>query len=221
MGFSIGAATDPTAAASPLGDSIVMEPTTFERPEDFRAWLEQHHDSEPELWVGYYKKGSGKPSMTWSESVDEALCFGWIDGIRKSIDADRYMNRFTPRRKGSTWSAINIRRVAELIDGGRMHPAGLEVFEARREDRSGIYSYEQRDQAVFDPAYEKRFRAKKKAWAGFQARPRWYRQAAIRWVMTAKKRETRERRLATLIEDSAAGRENAPLARRDASPRRG
>jgi uncharacterized protein YdeI (YjbR/CyaY-like superfamily) len=211
MGVSIGGATDPTAAPALLGDSIVMEPTTFERPEDFRAWLEQHHDSEPELWVSYYKKGSGKPSMTWSESVDEALCFGWIDGIRKSIDAERYMNRFTPRRKGSTWSAINIRRVAELIDGGRMQPAGLKAFEARREDRSGIYSYEQRDRARLDPAYEKRFRAKKRAWASFEAMPKSYRQAAIRWVMTAKKEETRERRLGTLIESSAAGRTVPPL----------
>lgn len=194
-----------------------MEPTTFERPEDFRAWLEQHHDTETELWVGFFKKGSGKPSMTWSESVDEALCFGWIDGIRKSIDDERFMNRFTPRRKGSNWSAINIRRVGALTEAGRMHPAGRKVFEARREDRSGIYSYERRDEAVFDPGFEKRFRAKKKAWAGFQARPRWYRQAAIRWVMTAKKEETRERRLATLIEDSAAGKEIAPLARREAS----
>ena len=194
-----------------------MEPTTFERPEDFRAWLEQHHDTETELWVGFFKKGSGKPSMTWSESVDEALCFGWIDGIRKSIDDERFMNRFTPRRKGSNWSAINIRRVGALTEAGRMHPAGRKVFEARREDRSGIYSYERRDEAVFDPGFEKRFRAKKKAWVGFQARPRWYRQAAIRWVMTATKEETRERRLATLIEDSAAGKEIAPLARREAS----
>jgi uncharacterized protein YdeI (YjbR/CyaY-like superfamily) len=211
---SIGGATDPDAAAGgTLGDSILMEPTTFERAEDFRAWLEQHHDSEPEIWVGYYKKGSGKASMTWPESVDEALCFGWIDGIRKRIDGERYVNRFTPRRVGSNWSAVNIRRVAALKDQGRMQPAGLIAFEARREDRSGIYSYEQRDKAVLDPAYEKRFRARRKAWAGFEARPRSYRQAAIRWVMTAKRQETRERRLATLIEDSAAGRTIAPLTR--------
>jgi uncharacterized protein YdeI (YjbR/CyaY-like superfamily) len=188
-----------------------MQPITFERPEDFRAWLEQHHDSERELWVGYYKKGSGKPSMTWAESVDEALCFGWIDGIRKSIDAERYTNRFTPRRKGSNWSAINIRRVAALTREGRMHPAGLKAFEARREDRSGVYSYERREEAVLDPAFEKRFRAKRKAWAFFEAQANWYRRAAIRWVMTAKREETRERRLGTLIEDSAAGRKVPPL----------
>jgi uncharacterized protein YdeI (YjbR/CyaY-like superfamily) len=213
MGVSIGGATDPTAAPTPLGDSIVMEPTTFEQPQDFRAWLEQHHDTEPELWVGYQKKGSGKPSMTWPESVDEALCFGWIDGIRKRIDAERYMIRFTPRRARSIWSAVNIARVAALTEEGRMRPAGAAAFEARREDRSGIYSYEQRDRAKLDPAFEKRFRAKKRAWATFEAMPRSYRQAAIRWVMTAKKEDTRERRLATLMESSAAGRRVPPLMR--------
>jgi uncharacterized protein YdeI (YjbR/CyaY-like superfamily) len=214
MAVSIGEATDPPAASALLGDSIVMEPTTFERPEDFRAWLEQHHDSEPELWVGYYKKGSRKASITWPESVDEALCFGWIDGIRKSIDAERYMIRFTPRRARSVWSAVNIARVAVLTEAGRMRPAGLEAFEARREDRSGIYSYEQRDRAKLEPGFEKRFRAKKRAWASFEAMPKSYRQAAIRWVMTAKKEETRERRLATLIESSAVGQTVPPLTRR-------
>lgn len=188
-----------------------MQPTTFERPEDFRVWLEQHHDSESELWVGYHKKGSGKPSMTWPESVDEALCFGWIDGLRKSIDAERYMIRFTPRRARSVWSAVNIERVSVLTQERRMRPAGRSAFEARREDRSRIYSHEQREKAVLDPSFEKRFRARKKAWAFFQAQANWYRQAAIRWVMTAKREETRERRLATLIEDSAAGRKVPPL----------
>jgi uncharacterized protein YdeI (YjbR/CyaY-like superfamily) len=191
-----------------------MEPTTFERAEDFRAWLEQHHDSEPELWVGYHKKHSRKASVTWPESVDEALCFGWIDGIRKSIDAERYMIRFTPRRARSVWSAVNIARVAVLTEAGRMRPAGLEAFEARREDRSGIYSYEQRDRAKLEPGFEKRFRAKKRAWASFEAMPKSYRQAAIRWVMTAKKEGTRERRLAALIESSAVGQTIPPLTRR-------
>jgi uncharacterized protein YdeI (YjbR/CyaY-like superfamily) len=213
MAVSIRGAADPDRSVrGTMGDSDPMQPTTFRRPEDFRRWLEQHHDSEHELWVGYYRKGSGKPSMTWPESVDEALCFGWIDGVRKSIDAERYMIRFTPRRTGSVWSAVNIGRVAALTDEGRMRPAGRKTFEARREDRSGIYSYEQRDQAVLEPAFEKRFRAKKKAWAAFEAMPRSYRQAAIRWVMTAKKEETRERRLATLIEHSAAGARVPPLA---------
>jgi uncharacterized protein YdeI (YjbR/CyaY-like superfamily) len=187
--------------------------TTFERPEDFRRWLERHHDSAPELWVGYFKKASGRASMTWPESVDEALCFGWIDGIRKRIDDERYMIRFTPRRVGSVWSAVNIGRVAVLSDEGRMRPAGLEAFAARREDRSGIYSYEQRDQAVFPDAFEDRFRAEEDAWAWFEAQPKGYRQNTIRWVMTARREETRERRLATLITDSAAGRRIAPLRR--------
>jgi uncharacterized protein YdeI (YjbR/CyaY-like superfamily) len=190
-----------------------MRPTTFERPEDFRRWLEQHHEREPELWVGYFKKGSGRASMTWPESVDEALCFGWIDGIRKRIDDERYTIRFTPRRAGSIWSAVNIRRVAALTAEGRMRPMGLAAFAARREDRSGIYSYEQRDQAAFPAAFEKRFRAEETAWAWFEAQPKGYRQNTIRWVMTAKREETRERRFATLIEDSAAGRRIARLRR--------
>jgi uncharacterized protein YdeI (YjbR/CyaY-like superfamily) len=199
-----------------MADSDSMESATFQTPAAFRRWLEQHHDSATELWVGYYRKATGTPTMTWQESVDEALCFGWIDGIRKRIDDERYMNRFTPRRRGSSWSAVNIRRVQELTRQGRMHPAGLKAFEARREDRSGIYSYEQRHTATFSPDFEKRFREKKKAWTAFEARPPSYRQAAIRWVMTAKKEETRERRLAQLIEASAAGRTVPPL-----SPRRG
>ena len=149
-----------------------------------------------------------------AESVDEALCVGWIDGIRKSIDTERYMIRFTPRRARSIWSVVNIARVAALTEEGRMRPAGLEAFEARREDRSGIYSHEQRDQAKLDPAYEKRFRANKKAWSSFETMPKSYRHAAIHWVMTAKEEETRERRLAALIEDSAAGRTVPPLTRR-------
>ena len=198
-----------------------MEVTTFERPEDFRRWLERHHDTEPELWVGYFKKASGRASMTWPESVDEALCFGWIDGIRKRIDDDRYMIRFTPRRVGSVWSAVNIGRVAALTAEGRMRPAGLEAFEARREDRSGIYSYEQRHEAAFPAEIEARFRAEKKAWAWFEAQPKGYRQNTIRWVMTAKREETRERRLATLIADSAAGRRIAPAQAMRCAPSRG
>jgi uncharacterized protein YdeI (YjbR/CyaY-like superfamily) len=188
-----------------------MQPTTFVSAEAFRAWLEQHHDSESEIWVCYYKKGSGKQSITWPESVDEALCFGWIDSVRKSLDDERYVNRFTPRRKGSVWSAANIRRVGELTKQGRMRPAGVEAFEARQEGRSGIYSYERRDEAVLAPAFEDRFRSKKRAWAFFEKSPRSYRQAAIRWVMTAKRVETRERRLGQLIERSAAGERVPPL----------
>lgn len=215
MAVSIGFTADATpAVGTVVGDSELMEPTTFDAPEAFRAWLEQHHDTETELWVGYYKKRTGKPSMTWPGSVDEALCFGWIDGVRKGIDEERYAIRFTPRRPGSIWSAVNIARVAELTAQSRMRPAGLRAFEARREDRSGIYSYEQRARAKLDPGYERRFRAKKRAWAFFEARPPSYRQAAIRWVMTAKKEETRERRLETLIAASAANGTVPPLTRR-------
>ncbi|MEI7645311.1 MAG: YdeI/OmpD-associated family protein [Chloroflexales bacterium] len=178
----------------------------FATPSAFAAWLEQHHASAQELWVGYYKKGSGQPSITWPESVDEALCFGWIDGLRKSIDADRYRIRFTPRKPDSTWSAVNVARVAVLTAEGRMRPAGLRAFDARRPERTAIYSYEQRHEATFDAASEAQFRANESAWAFFTARPPSYRQAAIRWVMSAKKAETRQRRLETLIADSAVGR---------------
>jgi len=194
-----------------MTDSAPMEPTTVPTAEAFRRWLEQHHETAAELWVGYYRKATGKPTMTWQESVDEALCFGWIDGIRKRIDDERYMNRFTPRRPGGNWSRINIGRVEELIERGRMGPAGLRAFEARREDGSGIYSYEQRHSATFSPDFEKHFRAKKGAWTNIESRPPSYRQAAIRCVMSAKRRETRERRLAQLIEGYAAGRTVPPL----------
>ena len=188
-----------------------MHPITFETPEAFRAWLEQHHDTATELWVGFHRRSTGRPSMTWAEAVDEALCFGWIDGKAKRIDEGSWTIRFTPRRKGSVWSARNVGRVQELRRLGRMRPAGLRAFEARREDHSGIYSYEQRHRAVLDPAFEARFRKRRKAWAWFEAKAPSYRQAAIRWVMTAKREETRERRLHQLIEASAAGTTVPPL----------
>lgn len=178
----------------------------FATPAAFEAWLEEHHASARELWVGYYKKDSGQPSITWPESVDVALCFGWIDGLRKTIDEQRYRIRFTPRKPGSNWSAVNVARVAALTAEGRMRPAGLAAFERRRDERTAVYSYEQRHEATFDAASEAQFRANEEAWAFFSARPPSYRQAAIRWVMNAKKEETRQRRLETLIADSAAGR---------------
>ena len=187
-----------------------MEPITFETPEAFRRWLEQHHDTEAELWVGFLRKSTGRPSMTWAQAVDEALCFGWIDGQARRVNDTRWTIRFTPRRKGSVWSQRNIGRVEALTREGRMHPAGIQAFELRREDRSG-YSYEQRHRAVLEPAFERRFRRDRKAWAWFEAKAPSYRQAAIRWVMTAKKEETRERRLRQLIEASAAGRTVPPL----------
>ena len=188
-----------------------MKPTTFETPEAFRDWLEQHHDSKPEVWVGYHRKRTGKPSMTWAESVDEALCFGWIDGVRRGIDAERYSIRFTPRQQRSTWSAVNIKRAGELIAAGRMRPAGLAAFAARTDDRSAIYSHERRNAAKLEPEQEARFRADEAAWAWFQARAPSYRRQALHWVASAKRPETRERRLAALIEDSAAGRAVKPL----------
>jgi uncharacterized protein YdeI (YjbR/CyaY-like superfamily) len=183
-----------------------VEPRFFATPQDFRAWLEEHHADAGELLVGYYKKGSGRPSITWQESVDEALCFGWIDGIRRRIDDESYSIRFTPRRARSIWSAVNIARAGELIAEGRMTPAGLAAFEARDEKRSAIYSYEQRHKAKLDPEQEARLRADPAAWEWFQSRSPSWRQGAIYWITSAKKPETRERRLATLIEDASAGR---------------
>jgi uncharacterized protein YdeI (YjbR/CyaY-like superfamily) len=183
-----------------------MEPTFFATPAEFRAWLEANHAQASQLLVGFYKKGSGRPSMTWPESVDEALCFGWIDGVRKGVDAERYTIRFTPRQPRSTWSAVNIARVAELTRLGRMQPAGLEAFAQRAEDRSGVYAYEQRQAAALEAAEEAQFRANPAAWAYFQARPPSYRKAAIWWVVSAKEEETRRKRLAALIADSEAGR---------------
>ena len=190
-----------------------MEPTFFATPADFRAWLERHHADRSELLVGFHKKGSGRPSITWPESVDEALCFGWIDGVRRSLGEEAYTIRFSPRQARSTWSAVNVRRAEDLIAEGRMTPAGLAAFEARSGDRTGVYSYEQRHAAALEPEQEERFRAHAAAWEWFSARPPSYRRAAIHWVTSAKRPETRERRLATLIEDSAAGRPVKPLAR--------
>jgi uncharacterized protein YdeI (YjbR/CyaY-like superfamily) len=190
-----------------------MKPAFFASPDAFRAWLEKHHDHAQELWVGFHKKSSGKPSITWPQSVDAALCFGWIDGIRRSVNAESYTIRFTPRKPDSTWSAINIKRVGELRKMGVMQPAGLKAFERRQDDKSAIYSYEQRRTAKLSEAYEKQFRATKKAWIFFQAQPPWYRRTASWWVISAKKEETRLKRLATLIEDSEKGQAIAPLKR--------
>jgi len=191
-----------------------VKPTFFATTDELRAWLEENHATATELFVGFYKRGSGKPSISWQELVDEELCFGWIDGVRKGIDDVSYSNRITPRTQRSTWSAINIARVKELIALGRMHPAGLKAFERRTDERSATYSYEQRKTARLEPAAERSFRANKKAWAFFQAQPPSYRRAAIWWVIGAKREETREKRLATLIRDSQNGRTVGPLTRR-------
>ena len=166
--------------------------------------------------MGFYKIGSGKPSITWPEAVDGALCFGWIDGVRRSLDEISYVIRFTPRRSRSIWSAVNIRRVSELTKLGLMRPAGVQAFERRTGDRSEIYAYEQRMGATLSPAYKKKFRAHKKAWKFFQSQPPWYRRTASWRVISAKKEETRLKRLAQLINDS--GHERAiPELRRTAS----
>jgi uncharacterized protein YdeI (YjbR/CyaY-like superfamily) len=181
-------------------------PVFFATPAKFRAWLEKHHASETELWVGFHRKASGKPSITWPESVDEALCVGWIDGIRKTIDESSYMIRFTPRKKTSTWSLVNLGRVPVLQREGRMRPAGLKAFEERAEAKSGIYSYEQRKHAALDAEAEKEFRKNARAWKFFSAQPPGYRKIAAWYVISAKQDATRRKRLQRLISDSEAGR---------------
>lgn len=188
-----------------------MKPRFFATPSAFRAWLEKHHDKTRELWVGFHRKSSGRPSITWPESVDAALCFGWIDGLRKGIDGISYAIRFTPRKPDSNWSAINVKRVGELTRLGLMHPAGLKAFQERT--KSATYSYEQRNAAKLDASDKRRFRANKRAWAFFQARAPWYRRTAVYWVISAKREETRHKRLATLIAYSARGQGIPPLAR--------
>lgn len=182
-----------------------MEQTTFfPTPAAFRKWLQRNHATAPELWVGYYKKQTGKPSLTWPESVDEALCFGWIDGLRKSIDAESYRIRFTPRRRGSIWSAVNIQRVGVLTNEKRMQPAGLAAFAARVEKKSGIYAYEQRTEELPEP-YAAVFKKNKRAWAFFQAQAPFYRKTLNWWTVSAKQEETRQRRLQKLIDACARG----------------
>ena len=182
-----------------------MNPKFFKTPSAFRKWLEGNHATSKELWVGFYKKDSGKPSITWPESVDEALCFGWIDGIRKSIDEESYMIRFTPRKTSSVWSAVNMRNVEKLLKENRMQPAGLKAFAARKENRSGIYSYEQRSAELVEP-YLGKLKRNKAAWEFFQSQPAGYRKQMNWRVVSAKQEGTRLKRLATLIEASAAGR---------------
>ena len=183
-----------------------METRYFETPAEFRAWLAQNHATATELGVVLHRKASGKPSMTWSEAVDQALCFGWIDSIARRIDETSRVQRFTPRKARSNWSAVNIKKVGELTARGLMTPAGLAAFARREEARSAVYSYENRHLAALDPEREAAFKARKKAWEFFSRQPPSYRQTAIYWVMNAKREETRSKRLARLIELSAARR---------------
>lgn len=191
-----------------------MKPRFFATAADLRAWLVANHTTATELLVGFYKRGSGKPRITWPELVDEALCFGWIDGVRKGIDEVSYSIRLTPRTPRSVWSAVNIARAGELTRQGRMHSASIAAFERRSDQRSRIYSYEQRNAARLGSDAARRFRANKKAWAFFQAQPPGYRKTAIWWVISAKRDETRAKRLATLIDDSEHRRTIQPLSRR-------
>jgi len=181
-----------------------MRATFFPTPNDFRHWLSEHHDEADELWVGFYRKATGKPTMTWPQSVDEALCYGWIDGLRKSIDEEAYQIRFTPRRRRSHWSTVNLGRVAALIDEKRMAPAGLTAYEAWDPENSRRYSFEL-SEARFLAEQVAVFQAQPEAWTFWQAQPLGYQRQATWWVVSAKREETRARRLSTLIEDSANG----------------
>jgi len=180
------------------------KPTFFPTPADFRAWLAEHHATTDELWVGYYKKATNKPSVTWAETVEEALCWGWIDGIRKPRDDDSYMIRFTPRKRRSVWSKKNIETVQRLTEHGRMKPAGLAAFAFKDVHPDSGYAIADMDEALPDEMVIQ-FEKTAGAWAFYQAQPPGYRRLAARWVTSAKREETRRRRLATLIDDSANG----------------
>jgi uncharacterized protein YdeI (YjbR/CyaY-like superfamily) len=186
-----------------VGQKREPEPIFFDSAEAFYAWLEDNHDTQAEIWVGYWKKRTGRPSLTWSQAVDQALCFGWIDGVLQSIDEQSHRQRFTPRKPTSNWSKVNVEKVARLKADGKMRPAGLAAFERRAPGESDAYSFERRHEAAFEPDQEKRFRANKKAWGFWEAQPPSYRTAATHWVTSAKRPETRDKRLRELIDDSA------------------
>ncbi|MCS3529748.1 YdeI family protein [Chryseobacterium sp. JUb7] len=182
-----------------------MNATFFETQEDFRDWFEKNHATEKELLVGFYKVGTKKISMTWPQSVDQALCFGWIDGIRKSIDHESYSIRFTPRKPTSIWSAINIKKVEDLSKAGLMKPEGLKAFELRKEEKSAIYSHE-KEPAMLDPAYEKQFKTNKKAWEFFNNQAPSYKKVILHWITSAKQEKTRLSRLEKTIIESELGK---------------
>ncbi|MBI5541561.1 MAG: YdeI/OmpD-associated family protein [Bacteroidia bacterium] len=178
-----------------------MTPVFFNNQLEFRKWLENNHEKEKELLVGYYKVGSGKQNMTWSESVDQAICYGWIDGVRKSIDKNSYCIRFTPRKPKSNWSEINIKKVEELTKQGLMHPSGIAIFNIRLQNHSGVYSYENRPEILSDD-FEKIFKANKKAWSFFELQSSSYKKTFSHWVMSAKQESTKINRLNKLIKQS-------------------
>jgi uncharacterized protein YdeI (YjbR/CyaY-like superfamily) len=184
----------------------------FKSSDEFRAWLEENHAKAQELWLGFFKKSAPEKGITYQEAVDQALCYGWIDGVRKGLDETSYTIRLSPRKPRSIWSAVNLKRFGELAELGQVRPPGHKVFEERDQKRSGLYSYEQRN-AGLDSSYQKQLEANEKAWAFFRAQPPWYQRTASWWVMSAKKEETRLKRLAALIEDSEHERTIAPLTR--------
>jgi uncharacterized protein YdeI (YjbR/CyaY-like superfamily) len=192
----------------------------FRSAAEFRAWLEKHHDTATELWVGYYKKGVPKTSMTYAQAVDEALCFGWIDGIGRRIDDEVHANRWTPRRRTSSWSAVNIAKVAELTAAGRMHPAGLRAFDERDRRKDATYSYERPVEMLPQDLLD-RFQADESAWASWQSRPPSLQRQATYWILSGKRSETRERRFVNLLEELATGRLPRPflVTRQDRSER--
>lgn len=192
-----------------------MTPTFFRTPAQFRRWLEKNHATVRELWIGFHKVASGKGGLTYKEALDEALCFGWIDGVRRKLDDEAFVQRFTPRTAKSYWSAVNIARAKELQKTGRMHAAGEAAFARRDKTPPARYSFE-RAQAAFDAPLEKQFRANPAAWVFFQAEAPWYRRVVTHWVTSAKKPETRQRRLDTLIADCAAGRRIAQMPQKKA-----
>jgi uncharacterized protein YdeI (YjbR/CyaY-like superfamily) len=182
-----------------------MKPTFFSDAAAFRLWLMHNHATVREFWVGFHKRSSGKPSMTWPEAVDQLLCFGWIDGVRKSLDDQRYVIRVTPRKPGSIWSAVNVKRAKELVKSGLMHEVGLKAFSARDVKKTNRYSFE-RARVRLDRSLQKQFRAKAEAWEFFQRQPPGYRKIILWWVMNAKQATTRERRLGIVLRASDAGR---------------
>jgi len=177
----------------------------FDGPQDFREWLETNHGSETEVFIGFYKKATGKQTMSWSQAVDQALCFGWIDGVMRRIDDERHMQRFTPRKPGSNWSKVNVEKMARLEAEGLVAPAGGKAFEARSDDKTGIYSFERHEPAQFPPEFAERLRANAGAKDYFEGRPPWYRRTCTHWVTSAKREETRLKRMDQLIECSEQG----------------
>lgn len=190
----------------------MQTPIFFKSANELRKWFQKDHNKASELWIGFYNVKSGKKGITYKEAVDEALCFGWIDGIRKGLNEESYVNRFTPRKRNSIWSNVNTRRINELIEEGRVHPSGLEAFNKRVEEKAGVYSFEQNSHKLL-VAFEKKFKANKKAWKYFTSKAPWYQRTSIHWVMSAKQEVTRLKRLETLINDSENQKMIAQLAR--------